>query len=88
MGCLFRFGGGKKELFGFDPHTTNNRRELKAAIQGLLALKRALRSGDHDRLRIPAAGIIKWKRRHWWRKHDPVRNADLWIELDELNAIH
>jgi len=28
--------------------------------------------------------ILKWKRRHWWRKHEPVRNADLWMELDEL----
>jgi ribonuclease HI len=37
--CLLRFGGVKRELFGFDPHTTNNRMELMAAIQGLLALK-------------------------------------------------
>ena len=32
--------------------------------------------------------IIKWKRRHWWRKHGPVRNADLWMELDELASQH
>ena len=37
--CLLRFGGSKKELFGYDPHTTNNRMELMAPIQGLLALK-------------------------------------------------
>ncbi|MGO4885748.1 MAG: RNase H family protein [Bryobacteraceae bacterium] len=32
--------------------------------------------------------IIKWKRRHWWRKHGPVRNADLGMELDELASRH
>ena len=37
--CVLRFGAVKKELFGFDPHTTNNRMELMAPIQGLLALK-------------------------------------------------
>jgi ribonuclease HI len=39
--CRLRFGGEKedRELFGFDPHTTNNRMELMARIQGLLALK-------------------------------------------------
>src|SRR5215472_16838160 len=37
--CILRFGTVKKELFGFDPHTTNNRMELMAAIQGLLALE-------------------------------------------------
>jgi len=37
--CVLRFGGVKKEFFGFDPRTTNNRMELMASIQGLLALK-------------------------------------------------
>jgi hypothetical protein len=37
--CILRLGGVKKEFFGFDPHTTNNRMELMAPIQGLLALK-------------------------------------------------
>src|ERR1700674_3844258 len=37
--CILRFGGVKKELFGYDAHTTNNRMELMAAIQGLLVFK-------------------------------------------------
>ena len=37
--CILRFGAIKKELFGYDAHTTNNRMELMAAIQGLLAFK-------------------------------------------------
>ena len=32
--------------------------------------------------------IVHWKRRHWWKKNRPVRNADLWIELDELAGFH
>jgi len=36
--CLLRFGGAKREIFGFDPDTTNQRMELMAPIQGLLAL--------------------------------------------------
>src|ERR1039458_521254 len=37
--CILRFGAIKKELFGYDAHTTNNRMESMVAIQGLLALK-------------------------------------------------
>jgi ribonuclease HI len=36
---VLRFGGEKREIFGFDPDTTNNRMELMAPIQGLLALE-------------------------------------------------
>ena len=31
---------------------------------------------------------MNWKRRHWWTKRGPVRNVDLWMELDQLVAIH
>ena len=37
--CATRFGAAKKELYGYDPRTTNNRMELMAAIQGLLAFR-------------------------------------------------
>jgi ribonuclease HI len=81
-----------KALFGFDPHTTNNRMELMAAIQGLLALKEPCEVEVTTDSEYVLHGITKWstkwKRRHWWKKHGPVRNADLWIELDELNALH
>ena len=33
-------------------------------------------------------GLVNWKRRHWWKKRGPIRNVDLWMELDELVAIH
>jgi ribonuclease HI len=37
--CILRFGDQKKELWGSEPHTTNNRMELQAAVEGLRALK-------------------------------------------------
>ena len=90
--CLLRFGGVKKEFFGFDPHTTNNRMELMAPIQGLLALKEPceveITTDSEYVLHGMTKWIINWKRRHWWRKHAPVRNADLWMELDELASLH
>lgn len=90
--CLLRFGGTKKEFFGFAPRTTNNRMELMAPIQGLLALKEPCEveiTTDSEYLLYGITKwIIKWKRRHWWRKHGPVRNADLWMELDELASLH
>jgi len=90
--CLLRFGGVKREFFGFDPHTTNNRMELMAAIQGLLALKEPceveITTDSEYVLQGMTKWIFKWKRRHWWRKYAPVRNADLWMELHELASLH
>jgi hypothetical protein len=90
---MLRFGGVKRELFGFDPHTTNNRMELMAAIQGLLALKEPCEveiATDSEYVFLGMTErISKWKQRQWWHsKHVPVPNVDLWIELDELASLH
>jgi ribonuclease HI len=90
--CILRFGVATKELFGYDPQTTNNRMELTAPIQGLLALKEPCAvevTTDSEYVRQGITQwIIRWKRRHWWKKNRPVRNADLWMELDELVGMH
>ena len=90
--CVLRFAGVAKEFFGYDPHTTNNRMELMAPIQGLLVLKEPCEvdiTTDSEYVRQGITKwIVHWKRRHWWKKKRPVRNADLWIELDELAGIH
>ena len=66
--------------------------ELMAPIQGLLALKEACAvevTTDSEYVRQGITQwIIRWKRRHWWKKNRPVRNADLWMELDELVGMH
>jgi ribonuclease HI len=66
--------------------------ELMAPIQGLLALKEPCEVEITTDSEYVPYGITKWianwRRRHWWRKNEPVRNADLWMELDELAALH
>jgi len=90
--CILRFGAHSKELFGYDPNTTNNRMELMAPIQGLLSLKEPCEveiTTDSQYVRQGSTIWVRyWKRRHWWKKTRPVRNAWLWMELDELNRFH
>jgi len=92
MGLHSTIGTVAKEFFGYDPQTTNNRMELMAAIQGLLALREPCEveiTTDSEYVRQGiTVWVVHWKRRHWWKKYRPVANADLWIELDELTAIH
>lgn len=90
--CILRFGQVSRELYGFDPQTTNNRMEMMAPIQGLLALKEPceveITTDSVYVLDGITKWIIAWKKRHWWKKKRPVRNVDLWMELDALNATH
>jgi ribonuclease HI len=92
-GAILKFGETTKELTGGEPHTTNNRMELSAAIGALEALKRP--SGvdlntDSQYLRL---GVTQWLRgwkRNGWRTADkkPVKNDDLWRRLDEAAEKH
>jgi ribonuclease HI len=90
--AILRFGDKKRELFGYDPHTTNNRMELMASIQGLLAIKEPCEVEIVTDSKYVLQGITlsigRWKAGQWWRGKFPLRNADLWIELEELNAKH
>ena len=90
--CVLRYGAVHKELFGYDPNTTNNRMELMAAIQGLLALKEPCEvtvTTDAEYVRQGITiWVTYWKRRQWWKRNRPVSNAWLWMELDELNRFH
>jgi ribonuclease HI len=86
-------GPREKEASGSDPETTNNRMELRAAIEGLAALTRpckvALCSDSQYVVKGIQSWIAGWKRKGW-RKADgqPVMNAELWKELDAQLAIH
>jgi ribonuclease HI len=92
-GVLMRYGDHRKELCGGDPLTTNNRMELTAVIQGLRALSRPCRVDLHVDSAYVMNGIQKWLpgwKRNGWRTSDkkPVKNAELWRELDEEIARH
>lgn len=85
-GVLLRAGGHEKELSGGEPATTNNRMELRAAIEALAALKERCRVDLHTDSTYVRSGIMEWVPR-WrvrgWKTADrkPVKNQDLWMLL-------
>lgn len=90
-GVLLRYRGHERELCGGDPQTTNNRMELRAVIEGLAALKSDVPVVVHTDSQYVRLGITewlpRWKRRGWKTSDNkPVKNADLWNELDALAA--
>ena len=92
-GALLRQGRHEKELFGGEPQTTNNRMELQGVIEALKALKRPCHVVVHTDSQYVQKGMGEWLpnwKRRGWRTADkkPVRNADLWQELDALVAQH
>jgi len=92
-GVILQWGGHTRELKGGEPHTTNNRMELTAAIEGLRALKEpcaveVITDSEYVKNGI-TAWLPNWKRRNWMTSQKkPVVNQDLWEELDELAAKH
>jgi ribonuclease HI len=92
-GALLRMGEHEKELFGGEPLTTNNRMELTAVIQALHTLKRPCSVVVHTDSQYVQKGISEWikgwKLRGWLTSdRKPVKNADLWRELDEAVSGH
>ena len=92
-GVLLRAGAHEKELWGGEPATTNNRMELTAVIRALEAMKRPVRARIHTDSQYVQKGISEWIhgwKRNGWKTSDkkPVKNADLWQELDALAAKH
>ena len=91
--CILRYGEHKREMFGCHPHTTNNRMELTAAIEGLKRLKESCSVEiitDSEYLKNGITSWIHgWKRKAWKSAdRNPVKNQDLWMALDELVAGH
>lgn len=92
-GALLRVGANEKELFGGEPLTTNNRMELMAVIRALEALNRHCKVKVHTDSQYVQKGISEWIsgwKKRGWKTADkkPVKNVDLWLELDQLAAQH
>lgn len=88
-----RYGDRERELYGAEPETTNNRMELRAAIEGLRALKEPCRVVLTTDSVYVKNGITEWlanwKKKGWKTAgRKPVKNADLWRALDEENQRH
>lgn len=92
-GVVLRYNGNLKKLKGYDPETTNNRMELTAVIEGLKALTRSCDIELHTDSKYVMHGITEWLnnwKRNGWKTaaRKPVKNIDLWQQLDEEVARH
>lgn len=92
-GALLRSGKHEKELWGGEQHTTNNRMEMTAVIESLKAMKRPsdiVLTTDSQYVRKGITEWIDgWKKKNWQTAaRKPVKNADLWKEIDRLAATH
>ena len=92
-GVVMDWNGTRKELCGGEANTTNNRMELRAAIEALNALKRHCTVEMHVDSVYVKDGIGKWI--HGWKKNGwktadkkPVKNVELWQALDEAIQRH
>ena len=92
-GALLESGDHSKEIFGGESDTTNNKMELRAAIEGLNALK----TGCSVQLFTDSTYVLKgitewmpnWKKRNWkTAAKKPVQNVELWQALDEAVQRH
>jgi ribonuclease HI len=87
-GALLVCRGVERELWGGEAETTNNRMELTAAIRALAELKRPcevqLTTDSEYVMRGIQEWLPNWKKRGWkTAARQPVKNADLWQQLDE-----
>ncbi|AHI27816.1 ribonuclease HI [Marinobacter similis] len=92
-GAVLRYGETCKTMHGGEANTTNNRMELMAAIRGLAALKRSCAVELYTDSQYVRKGITEWMagwKRNGWKTaaKKPVKNEDLWRELDTEVARH
>ena len=92
-GVLLVAGNNRKEMFGGERDTTNNRMEMCAIIEALRALKWPCEVLLHTDSQYVLKGMTEWiegwKARGWKAANKkPVKNVDLWQQLDEQVARH
>jgi ribonuclease HI len=92
-GALLVSGRNRKELYGGEPDTTNNRMELRGAIEALNALKKPSIVRLHTDSTYVKDGLTKWI--HGWKRNGwktaakkPVKNQDLWQALEDACKRH
>ncbi len=92
-GAVLVYNSRRKELSGGANLTTNNRMELQAAIAALQALVQPCEVEFFTDSKYVQNGIASWmagwKKNGWMTKaRQPVKNVDLWKELDAAAAPH
>ena len=92
-GVLIKYENSSKEIYGGEKNTTNNKMELKAAIEGLKALNEScivnLTTDSKYVMQGITSWIDNWKKNNWKSsaKKD-VKNKDLWLLLDKHVSMH
>ena len=86
--AILRYNQHEKEMWGSEPHTTNNRMEITAALEALRSLKEDCEIEVVTDSEYVKKGITEWihgwKRKGWMTAaKKPVINQDLWKALDE-----
>lgn len=93
-GVILEFKGKKQELSEGFSLTTNNRMELSGVIAGLNKLKEACTVNIYTDSQYVAKAIKQgwlenWKKNGWKNSQKkPVKNQDLWMELDKALSRH
>lgn len=90
-GAVLQWEGVTKEISGYEENTTNNQMELRACIEGLLAVKTPMPIEIYTDSKYVQNGITEWIfnwKKNGWKTaaKQPVKNADLWMKLDEVSA--
>lgn len=92
-GAVLKYGENEKEISGGEFQTTNNRMELTAVIQALRTLNRKCEIEITTDSKYVVEGMKAWLpswKANGWRTSakKPVKNDDLWKELDQLSQQH
>ena len=92
-GAILAFNGTRKELYGGEKNTTNNRMELTAVIRALESLTRGCAVEIHTDSQYVKNGIETWIhgwKRNGWKTADkkPVKNVELWQALESAIQRH
>lgn len=91
--AILKYGPHEKELSGGEEETTNNRMELSGVIAALGALTERCSvtlytDSQYIERAINEHWLDGWKKRGWRRREGPVKNLELWQELDRLLGEH
>ena len=92
-GAVLLYKNHQKKISGFNEHTTNNQMELKAVIEALKSIKKNIQIAIYtDSLYVKdgiTQWIMEWKKNGWRNaKKKPIKNIELWQELDLLVVNH
>lgn len=87
-GAILQYGDHKKELFGGEKNTTNNRMEMTALLESFKALNQdnlVLNCYSDSSYLIECftkKWYVKWQKNGWLTSNKtPVENRDLWEDL-------